>query len=214
MPIEFDAASVRFDEDTGLVPAVVQDASDGVVLMVGYMNDESLARTLETGKVTFWSRSRARLWEKGETSGNTLRLQMLGTDCDGDALLVTATAEGPTCHTGDRSCFGVGRPDGAGGGELGVILADLTGVIEQRARERPDGSYTTALLDSGIGRVAQKVAEEAVETALAAVAEPERIPDESADLLYHLLVLWEASGVSATEVAARLSERRGPQGSP
>jgi phosphoribosyl-ATP pyrophosphohydrolase/phosphoribosyl-AMP cyclohydrolase len=210
MPIEFDVTSVRFDEGTGLVPAVVQDASDGAVLMVGYMNVESLARTLETGRVTFWSRSRERLWEKGETSGNTLLLQALASDCDGDALLVTATAAGPTCHTGDRSCFRVGGAAKSGSQDLGLVLTELSAVISDRDKLRPDGSYTTTLFESGVGRVAQKVAEEAVETALAAVSEPERVPDESADLLYHLLVLWRAAGIEPREVAARLAERRGP----
>ena len=210
MPTEFDVTTVQFDEDTGLVPAVVQDASDGAVLMVGYMNGESLARTLETGRVSFWSRSRERLWEKGETSGNTLAVQALASDCDGDALLVTATAAGPTCHTGERSCFGVGGVAQAGSRDLGPVLADLNGVIADRDRRRPDDSYTTALLESGLGRVAQKVAEEAVETALAAVSEPERVPDESADLLYHLLVLWRAAGIEPRQVAERLAERRGP----
>lgn len=210
MPIEFDVTSVCFEEGTGLVPAVVQDASDGAVLMVGYMNDESLARTLQTGRVTFWSRSRERLWEKGETSGNTLVVQAIASDCDGDALLVTANAAGPTCHTGERSCFGHGGASESGSLDLGPVLAELSEVIADRDRGRPDGSYTTALFESGLGRVAQKVAEEAVETALAAVSEPERVPDESADLLYHLLVLWRAAGIEPREVAARLAERRGP----
>ena len=210
MPIEFDVTSVCFEEGTGLVPAVVQDASDGAVLMVGYMNDESLARTLQTGRVTFWSRSRGRLWEKGETSGNTLVVQAIASDCDGDALLVTANAAGPTCHTGDRSCFGLGCASESESRDLGPVLAELSEVIADRDRGRPDGSYTTALFESGLGRVAQKVAEEAVETALAAVSEPERVPDESADLLYHLLVLWRAAGIEPRAVAARLAERRGP----
>jgi len=210
MPFEFDMTSVRFDEGTGLVPAVVQDASDGAVLMVGYMNDQSLARTLQTGRVTFWSRSRERLWEKGETSGNTLVVQTIASDCDGDALLVTVTTAGPTCHTGERSCFGLSGASRSGNRDLGPVLAELGEVIADRDRARPDGSYTTDLLESGLGRVAQKVAEEAVETALAAVSEPERVPDESADLLYHLLVLWRAAGIEPREVAARLAERRGP----
>jgi phosphoribosyl-ATP pyrophosphohydrolase/phosphoribosyl-AMP cyclohydrolase len=210
MPIEFDMTPVRFDKGTGLVPAVVQDVSDGAVLMVGYMNDESLARTLQTGRVTFWSRSRERLWEKGETSGNTLVVQTIATDCDGDALLVTVTAAGPTCHTGERSCFGLSGVSRSGTPDLGPVLAELGEVIADRDRTRPDGSYTTDLFESGLGRVAQKVAEEAVETALAAVSEPERVPDESADLLYHLLVLWRAGGIEPREVAARLAERRGP----
>ena len=208
MPSDFDASAVRFDEATGLVPTVVQDISDGTVLMLGYMNPESLARTLDTGRVTFYSRSRGRLWEKGETSGNTLVLESIASDCDGDALLVTASAAGPTCHTGDRSCFP--RPAGPGKARIGTALSELAAVIESRDRKRPDGSYTTRLLDSGVQKIAQKVGEEAVETALAAVADPDRLAEESADLLYHLLVLWRAAEIDPDEVARVLARRRGP----
>jgi len=208
MPSDFDASAVRFDEATGLVPTVVQDISDGTVLMLGYMNPESLARTLDTGHVTFYSRSRGRLWEKGETSGNTLVLESIASDCDGDALLVTASAAGPTCHTGDRSCFP--PPAGHGKARIGTTLSELAAVIESRDRKRPDGSYTTRLLDSGVQKIAQKVGEEAVETALAAVADPDRLAEESADLLYHLLVLWRAAEIDPDEVARVLARRRGP----
>lgn len=202
----FDLESVQFDETTGLVPAVIQDATDGTILMLGYMNEESLSQTQKSGCVTFYSRSRERLWEKGETSGNALRLVSIAADCDGDALLVCVEPEGPTCHTGERSCF---RADGeTGSAKLGAVLAELSSVVRQRDRERPLGSYTTQLLDSGVLRIGQKVAEEAVETALAAASEPHRVPEESADLLYHLLVLWQHAGVSFGDVAALLAQRR------
>ncbi|MEE8487543.1 MAG: bifunctional phosphoribosyl-AMP cyclohydrolase/phosphoribosyl-ATP diphosphatase HisIE [Gemmatimonadota bacterium] len=209
MTIEFDPADVRFDESTGLAPAIVQDAADDAVLMLGYMNAEALRRTLETGRVTFFSRSRERLWRKGETSGNTLRLISVVVDCDGDALLVRAAPEGPTCHTGRRSCFGEPDiPSPAASSNLGEILSYLNEVVEQRDRDRPSGSYTTNLLNAGPLRLAQKVAEEGIEVALAVAADPSRVASESADLLYHLLVLWQVLGLKATEVADELSRRR------
>jgi len=204
----FSPGAVRFDETTGLVPAVVQDSSDGTVLMLGYMSAGSLERTLDSGRVTFYSRSRGRLWEKGQTSGNTLSLVSIATDCDGDALLVRATPAGPTCHTGARSCFGASSTSPSAPPPLGAILSDLGTVIAERDSERPTGSYTTELLDAGVLRIAQKVAEEAVETALAAAAAPGRVAEESADLLYHLLVLWRAAGVRSTDVSAALQHRR------
>jgi phosphoribosyl-ATP pyrophosphohydrolase/phosphoribosyl-AMP cyclohydrolase len=174
-------------EKTGeLMPAIVQDAFDGRVLMQGFMNREALAATLESGKVTFWSRSRRQLWTKGETSGNCLDLVEVHPDCDRDCLLVQARPEGPTCHQGFDTCF-----DGFGKvlPEL-AFLAGLERVIESRDKDRPEDSYTTALLESGIKRIAQKVGEEGVETALAAVAGgDEELLNESADLIYHLLVL-------------------------
>ena len=171
----------------GLIPAIVQDSLDGRVLMQGYMNTEALEMTLETGKVTFWSRSREVLWTKGETSGHTLDLVDIHPDCDGDCLLIRAVPEGPTCHLGKESCFD--DEEGKVLPEL-AFLAQLESVIAQRYADRPEGSYTTKLLDTGIKRIAQKVGEEGVETALAAVAgEDEELLDESADLLYHLLVL-------------------------
>ena len=205
----FDPASVRFQESTGLVPAIIQDARGGDVLMLGYMNAESLSRTLETGRVTFWSRSRQCLWEKGETSGNHLRLESIAADCDGDALLITARPDGPTCHTGNRSCFDAGEGRGELAG-LSRTLIDLGAVVAERDRQRPGGSYTTNLLEAGVLRCAQKVAEEGVEVALAAAADPDRVASESADLLYHLLVLWRAAGITAADVARELEERRRP----
>lgn len=207
MSSEFDPGQVRFSPDTGLVPAVVQNVSDGTVLMLGYMNREALERTRDTGRVTFYSRSRKRLWEKGETSGHTLRLASIALDCDGDALLVRATPIGPTCHTGARSCFASTPAPATPGSGLGDVLARLGAVIDQRAADRPAGSYTASLLDAGVLRTAQKVVEEAAETALAAAAQPDRLAEESADLLYHLLVLWRAAGLDAQRVADELAGR-------
>ncbi len=208
MVIDFDVNAIRFDPDSGLVPAIVQDAEDGSVLMLGWMNREALEQTLDSGKVTFYSRSRKRLWEKGETSGNTLHLESISADCDSDAVLVRACPQGPACHNGTRSCF-----DAPGAGPLpdrttlASVLVGLARVIEQRDLERPAGSYTSGLLQAGVLRVAQKVAEEAAETALSAVAEPDRLAEESADLLYHLLVLWRAAGLDSDRVAEELLAR-------
>jgi phosphoribosyl-ATP pyrophosphohydrolase/phosphoribosyl-AMP cyclohydrolase len=169
-----------------LIPAIVQDAFDGRVLMQGFMNRQALEATLESGKVTFWSRTREQLWSKGETSGNTLDLVDIHADCDRDCLLVRARPHGPTCHLGTDTCF-----DGQGKvtPEL-AFLAELERVIAQRDKKRPAGSYTTKLLESGVKRIAQKVGEEGIETALAATAgDNEELLNESADLIYHLLVL-------------------------
>ncbi len=178
--------NLAWDKMDGLIPAIVQDAFDGRVLMQGYMNEEALSMTLESGRVTFWSRSRQELWTKGETSENYLDLVEVYVDCDGDCLLVQARPEGPTCHLGLNSCFdseGVVTPELA-------FLAELERVIAARKEDRPAGSYTTRLYDAGIKRIAQKVGEEGVETALAAVAgDDEELLNESADLVYHLLVL-------------------------
>ena len=211
---------------SGLVPAVVQDAGTGRVRMLGYMNREALDRTRETGRVTFWSRSREELWEKGETSGNWLEARSVELDCDGDALLVRAVPHGPTCHTGRESCFdtwtlwtaaegdaGAGRPEAgsrgdSGADELGAILGELLQVVERRDRDRPEGSYTVELLEGGPEAAGRKVAEEGLEVALAAAAEPERADEESADLLYHLLVLWRTMDLDAGAVARVLRDRR------
>ena len=179
--------SLAWDKMDGLIPAIVQDSFDGRVLMQGYVNSDALEVTLETGKVAFWSRSRKEIWIKGETSGNTLDLVDIHPDCDGDSLLIRARPEGPTCHLGKDSCFD--DEEGKVMPEL-AFLAQLDCVITQRYDDRPEGSYTTRLLDTGIKRIAQKVGEEGVETALAAVAgEDEELLNESADLLYHLLGL-------------------------
>jgi len=178
--------NLAWEKMDGLIPAIVQDFLDGRVLMQGFMSREALEVTLETGKVTFWSRSRQEIWTKGETSGNTLDLVDINQDCDGDSLLIRARPEGPTCHLGMDTCFDAEGPVAP---EL-AFLSELEKVIAQRDETRPDGSYTTRLLDAGVKRIAQKVGEEGVETALAATAgEDDELLNESADLIYHLLVL-------------------------
>lgn len=183
----------------GLVAAIVQDAASGRVLMLGYMDRAALEETTGSGQVTFYSRSRQRLWTKGESSGNTLQLVSIERDCDGDALLVRARPRGPTCHAGTQSCFAQAR--------AGTLDA-LDALIEARERERPSGSYTTRLFEEGTRRIAQKVGEEGVETALAAVAEDDAaLLGEAADLVYHLLVLLRARGLGLTDLAAALHSR-------
>lgn len=190
----------------GLIPAIVQDAFDGRVLMQGYMNKDALAKTLESGQVTFWSRSRQQLWTKGETSRNYLDLVDIHPDCDSDSLLIRARQEGPTCHLGLETCFDT---------ESKVIpelafLADLEQVIAQRDEDRPKGSYTTDLLESGVKRIAQKVGEEGVETALAAAAGgDEEVLNESADLIYHLLVLLRSRKLELGSLVEVLRIRHG-----
>ncbi len=208
---------IRWNE-AGLVPAVVQDAVSGRVLMLGWMNDEALARTIESGRVHFWSRSRQALWKKGETSGNELHLRSLAIDCDGDALLVHADPAGPTCHTGQTSCFfeplegGKSTPPAAAVSELGPALGELTRIVRERAASRPEGSYTAALLQAGTRRIAQKVGEEGVEVALAAAAgSKSEVVNESVDLLYHLLVLLENLEIDGREVAAEVTRRFPPR---
>ena len=208
---------IRWNE-AGLVPAVVQDAVSGRVLMLGWMNDEALARTIESGRVHFWSRSRQALWKKGETSGNELHLRSLAIDCDGDALLVHADPAGPTCHTGQTSCFfeplegGKSTPPTAAVSELGPALGELTRIVRERAASRPEGSYTAALLKAGTRRIAQKVGEEGVEVALAAAAgSTSEVVNESVDLLYHLLVLLENLEIDGRDVAAEVTRRFPPR---
>ncbi len=212
-------AQIQWNE-AGLVPAVVQDAASGRVLMLAWMNEEALSRTIESGRVHFWSRSRRTLWKKGETSGNELHLRSLTADCDGDVLLVQADPTGPACHTGRTSCFfervteGGGIPEPASAPELGTALSALTRIVRERAASRPEGSYTAALLKAGIPRIAQKVGEEAVEVSLAAVSgSAGEVVNESVDLVYHLLVLLEALGIDGREVAAEITRRFPAQGS-
>lgn len=185
----------------GLLPAVVQDAASGRVLMLGYMTREALAATLETGFATFFSRSKGRLWQKGEKSGNRLTVVGVHEDCDADALLVLAEPSGPTCHQGTPSCFG-GEPIGPG------WLAELAAVVADRAKAGPDTSYTRWLLKEGVERIAQKVGEEGVEVALAAVTRDETgVAEEIADLLFHLTVLLQARGTDWTAVTDVLRRR-------
>lgn len=200
--MKIDPQIVRFDDD-GLVPVIVQDAHTREVLTLAYMNRESLARTLETGQTWFWSRSRNELWHKGATSGNTQKVVALTTDCDNDAIVVLVEPAGPACHTGARSCFDIDYKDFDG------LLNGLYEVIESRERERPADSYTTYLFDKGLDKILKKVGEECAETIIAAKnAEHNLLVAEVSDLLYHLLVLLVASGVSLDEIRVELAKRR------
>jgi len=200
------ALNLAWEKCGGLLPAIVQHAFDGRVLMQAFMNSEALGQTLQTGRVTFWSRSRQALWVKGETSGNFLQMQSVHADCDLDSLLILAQPQGPTCHRGTESCF---DGDTAVAPNL-AFLAILERLIEQRDRERPEGSYTSRLLNEGTRRIAQKVGEEGVETALAATTgDDEELGNETADLLYHLLVLLRARELPFEQVVATLKDRHG-----
>jgi phosphoribosyl-ATP pyrophosphohydrolase/phosphoribosyl-AMP cyclohydrolase len=193
---------VAFAAD-GLAPVVVQDRASGDVLMVAWANAEALRRTVETGLAHFWSRSRQALWLKGETSGNRLRVRALRADCDRDTLLLVVDPEGPACHEGTRSCFGEAPATAAG------VLAEVERVIEDRARERPDGSYTAKLLGKGLDHSLKKIGEEATELVLAAKAESdERVAEEAADLLFHALVVLKQRGVALADVLGVLEGRR------
>jgi phosphoribosyl-ATP pyrophosphohydrolase/phosphoribosyl-AMP cyclohydrolase len=197
-----DIGKIDFEKGGGLVPAIVQDADTLKVLMLGYMNAESVEKTRASGLVTFYSRSRQTLWTKGETSGNTLSLVEMTVDCDQDTLLVKARPAGPTCHEGTVSCFGADSADGVG------FLAYLEQLIQTRKTADPDSSYTASLLQGPLRRAAQKVGEEGVETALAAVAETDdKLVSEAADLVYHTLVLLAAKDVAFADVIAELRER-------
>ena len=197
-----NTADIKFDE-RGLVPAIVQDASTREVLTLAYMNRESLERTIVTGETWFWSRSRNELWHKGQTSGNTQKVVELVADCDGDAIVVLVKPEGPACHTGARSCFDLKQP-----GDLGDLLAGLFTLIEGRERDRPAGSYTTYLFDEGIDKILKKLGEESAETIIAAKNEETKpFVSEVSDLIYHLLVLLVARGVSLDDVRDELGRR-------
>jgi phosphoribosyl-ATP pyrophosphohydrolase/phosphoribosyl-AMP cyclohydrolase len=174
-----------------LRPAIVQDARDGRVLMLAWMDAEAERLTRETGEAWFWSRSRQKLWKKGETSGNTLAVEEFRDDCDGDALLLRVTPAGPTCHTGSVSCF----------------APALWRTVTERVKDRPEGSYVASIADAGIERAAQKVGEEGVEAAIAAVAGDGRLVSEAADLLFHLYVLLAVAGVDLAQVEDELARR-------
>ena len=206
-----DDGGPRWDE-RGLLPAIVQDAATGQVLMLAYMDEESLRRTLETGETWFWSRSRGELWHKGATSGNVQRVVDLRLDCDADALLVRVRPAGPACHTGRQSCFHRQADGGAGADAPGPwILAHLEGVIRERKEQPRPESYTCQLLEAGLPRIAKKVGEEAVETIVAAQSESdERLASEMADLVYHALVLLAARDLSWADVEAELARRFRP----
>lgn len=200
-----DIATLDWDKGLGLLPAVVQDSSTGTVLMVGFMNSEALQATLQGGRVVFFSRSRNRLWLKGETSGHFLDVVAVTVDCDRDSLLIQARPAGPVCHTGEPTCFH-GQPATNASGF--AFLDRLEQVIAQRMTEQPEGSYTARLVSQGGRRVAQKVGEEGLEVALAAVAEGEaQIVTESADLLYHLLLLLKSRNLSIRDVVQELEQR-------
>jgi phosphoribosyl-ATP pyrophosphohydrolase/phosphoribosyl-AMP cyclohydrolase len=203
--VSLDVGTVDFGKGDGLVPAIVQDADSGAVLMLGYMNREALEQTLARKRAVFYSRSKQRLWEKGETTGHTLDVVDVALDCDADTLLITAHPRGPACHNGTLTCFGNEARTAAG--EIS-FLATLERVVEQRATQKPEASYTARLLEKGIAKVAQKVGEEGVETALAGVSDTnDKVIEESADLLFHLLVLLRARGVPLRDVVAKLESR-------
>jgi phosphoribosyl-AMP cyclohydrolase / phosphoribosyl-ATP pyrophosphohydrolase len=209
-----EPATVRWGAD-GLAPAIVQDVADGAVLMLGYVDAEALRATIESGEVHFHSRSRGRLWRKGETSGNVLRLRSVALDCDGDALLLGVEPVGPTCHRGTRSCFDDGDEPPSTGAQGFGWLEHLWTTIAERARTRPPGSYTARLLDGGVDATGRKVLEEATELLLAAkddaagTSEASRaaLSAEAADLLYHTLVLLAERGVPPADIVAVLKER-------
>lgn len=192
-------AALAWDRQGGLLPSIVQDAATHRVLMLGYMDRAALEATLTSGRVTFFSRSRKRMWIKGETSGHTLELVSVAADCDSDTLLVQAIPQGPTCHRGTASCFEQAPGD---------FLAELDALIAIRHDQRPAGSYTTELFEAGIRRIAQKVGEEGVEAALAAVVQDDAaLLGEAADLLYHLIVLLRARGLALHDAIAVLRQR-------
>ena len=200
-------------DQQGLIPTVVQDINTGHVLMVGYMSPGSLKRTMEGGQVWFYSRSREDLWHKGEVSGNYLNLREAWLDCDGDTILLKVDPDGPTCHTGEVSCFFnklEGLPEEYEDTDSGPgILSELYALVQDRQQEMPEGSYTVKLLQEGVGRIAQKVVEEAGETAIAAAqGDTEHLPEEVADLLYHTMVLMAASGIKPEQVWSELRNRR------
>ncbi|HQR36620.1 MAG TPA: bifunctional phosphoribosyl-AMP cyclohydrolase/phosphoribosyl-ATP diphosphatase HisIE [Blastocatellia bacterium] len=231
--------NLKFDEQ-GLITSIVQDDATNEVLMVAYMNAESLARTMQTGQTWFWSRSRQELWHKGATSGHTQQVIDIRLDCDGDALLVRVKPDGPACHTGERTCFyrGVNEPEtipeqagkpasvihqadsplslvNVAAMDLGILLQDLFRLIQERKDQRPEGSYTTYLFDSGLDKILKKVGEEAAETIIAAKNEDRKpLSAEISDLLYHLLVLMVEREVSLQDVLNELSHRAGKPANP
>lgn len=193
---------INFNKDNGLVPAIIQDAKTDKVLMLGYMNQDAYKKTVSSGLVTFYSRSRQRLWTKGETSNNFLKVKEIKTDCDSDSLLIKATPNGPTCHTGSYSCFKEEEQNNS-------FLRELEELIKQRKEKMPENSYTTELFSKGTNKIAQKVGEEAVELIIEAKDNnPDLFKNEAADLLYHLLVLFIQKNTNFNEVINVLVERR------
>jgi phosphoribosyl-ATP pyrophosphohydrolase/phosphoribosyl-AMP cyclohydrolase len=205
-----DVGTLDWDKGGGLLPAIVQHARTGRVLMLGYMNDAALRATLGGGRVVFYSRSREELWTKGETSGNYLNVVDVSTDCDSDSILVLADPIGPTCHKGTESCFADAASTDA---QRLAFLALLENIIANRIADQPEGSYTAKLYAMGTGRIAQKVGEEGVETALAAVSrDDEGLVGECADLLFHLLVLLKSRELDLELVVAELKARHASKG--
>ncbi len=197
---------IDFEKCGGLVPAIIQDAKTKNVLMLGYMNQEAYDKTIETKKVTFWSRSRNCLWTKGETSGNFLNLVGIKIDCDNDTLLVQAIPDGPTCHKGTDTCWGETNEQNPL-----LFLTELQDFINRRHEEMPEGSYTTKLFKDGVNRMAQKVGEEALETVIEATnGSDEKLVYEASDMLYHLIVLLTSKGMRIEDVAAELAKRHDP----
>jgi phosphoribosyl-AMP cyclohydrolase / phosphoribosyl-ATP pyrophosphohydrolase len=192
-----------FTKLNGLIPAVIQDNTTNVVLMLGFMNEEALAKTEETGQVTFFSRSKNRLWTKGEESGNFLNVVSIASDCDNDTLLIKVNPVGPVCHTGDDTCWGETNEES----DI-QFIEYLQDFIDQRKQEMPEGSYTTSLFQKGTRKIAQKVGEEAVETIIGAMADDdENFLYEGADLLYHLIVLLSHKGYRIEDLARELKKR-------
>jgi len=209
--VTVEISKLKFDE-RGLIPAIVQDVRTREVLTLAYMNAESFARTVETKETWFWSRSRNKLWHKGETSGNTQKVVEVLLDCDGDAIVVLVDPAGPACHTGARSCF-----DSAGTAQLittDQLLDRLYDLVKEREKARPTGSYTAYLFDEGLDKILKKLGEESTETIVAAKNnEDERLISEVADLVYHLIVLLVARGISLDQIRAELGRRRTAGGS-
>jgi histidine biosynthesis bifunctional protein hisIE len=197
---------IDFNKTNGLVPAIIQDAVTKNVLMLGYMNQEAYRKTIETKKVTFWSRERKCLWTKGETSGNYLNLVNIKNDCDNDTLLISVQPEGPTCHTGTDTCWGE-----TNNYNPILFLSELQDFINQRYHDMPEDSYTTSLFKKGVNRIAQKVGEEALETVIEATAgTKDKLVYEASDMLYHLIVLLTNKGLRIENLAQELLERHTP----
>lgn len=197
---------IDFEKSGGLVPAIIQDARTKNVLMLGYMNQEAFDKTVQTKKVTFWSRSRNCLWTKGETSGNFLNLTDIKVDCDNDTLLIQAIPDGPTCHKGTDTCWGEDNKVNPL-----LFLTELQDFIDRRHEEMPEGSYTTSLFKDGVNRIAQKVGEEALETVIEATnGSKEKVVYEASDMTYHLIVLLTSKGLRIEDVAAELAKRHDP----
>ena len=209
--MKVDLADIKFD-DAGLIPAVVQDAQTREVLTLAYMNRESLSLTVETGQTWFWSRSRQKLWKKGETSGNTQKVVEIRVDCDKDAVVLLVNPAGPACHTGATSCFYnsivKSQVSPLGNSASSNTLSDLYHLIERRKRERPEGSYTTYLFNEGLDKILKKVGEESAESIIAAKNEhSERLVSEVADLTFHLLVMLVEKGITLEQIQAELESR-------